>query len=1427
MLLKLTLRQRLILMMGMVLLPLLGLAVINARLNADLALSRAIDNLQFTAPLVAAHQVKVVDSAHQLLTSIVNVPGLVNGNNAECKRYLARLRSQLPVYTNFGIIGLDGYILCHALDSSNSFVGDRKFFQETLSRRAFTASGYLMGRQSGKPVIIFSMPMLGSQGEATAVAFATIGISEFSTAIDDASGLQKRHVMVTDRQGILLTSNPALPALIGKPAPGPLLQDAVGNMRSGIEKGMGMEGEERIFAFLPAGQGSNAPFFVAISVDRRAVLAPVQRQFWLELAALTLLGLLGGWVAWMQVVRAIVKPAAKIIEATRQFQEGRLDTRIPMPSTDDGNELFRIAAGFNLMAETLQINHKALEAELVRSHAIQGKLKDAQRLARFGYWEVDSVTGQVLWSDELYRFFGLDPQKFELTRESCVQQIHPDDRNFVQKVYTTSFDAGQPLDLQYRIITPAGEVRWVHQFGQHSQLVDGKVVPHSRGVIQDITERKQAELVLARNIALLKSTGALAKVGGWEIISETRLPYWSEEFYRIFDLNPGVALSLEEVIEFFAPQARLILHTRLQAMATDTTGFDLELPMKTATGRHAWVRVQSSPVLQDGKIVRITGVVQDITEQYQAQAHLRLLETCIAHLNDMVVILDAKLSNNFRSAIVFVNCAFERQTGYSRDELMAQGTRILVGPRTQQAALDQLGLAIKNNQPTRTELIFYTKSQQEFWAEVDFMPVFDASGELTHWVTLQRDITLRKLAEQALVDSEQRYAALFEKAPVPMWVHDIVTTRFLAVNDAAVQAYGFSAEEFLAMTVFDIRPEAEHDYLRQSMGNPEQIKASWRDRRKDGSVFSVETVSQPIQYDNHNAYFVVVLDKTAQEKAEKVVQDYLFTLQRAADAAQAITWHQTLEGTMQEIVAQARGVIGAHQGVVSLNGNNNHAQNIHALSLSEKYASYRHFMEPPDGSGIYSMVCENNRLIRMTQAELEAHPRWRGFGAHAAGHPPMRGWLAVPLIGRNGKKIGVLQLSDKYEGEFTKQDEYVALELGHLASTAIENSRLMEEISQLNAGLEQKVLERTVALARQEALFRALADQAPQTVWTTNPDGGATYFNRAWFDLMGGELKDWSGYQWLAIIHPEDVAEVKANWKIAQASQTSFAGIRRLLAKDGSCRTMAYRASPVFDDQGEVAFWVGIDADITEIKNIEAALRLSNQELEAFSYSVSHDLRSPLNTVDGFSRLLAKQLAPQLEGDAGVKVKHYLARIQAGVAQMGQLIEDLLSLSQMTRAQLHTGPVDLSLMARQLTDEWRLRQPEREVAVLIESGLHAEADERLIRVVMENLLSNAWKFTSQMAQAQIFVGQKSDAAGLPVFFVKDNGAGFDMAYSDKLFNPFQRLHEASEFSGTGIGLATVSRVIKRHGGCIWAESAPGCGATFFFTLPQGEAYRPG
>ncbi|WP_158623682.1 PAS domain S-box protein [Corallococcus llansteffanensis] len=224
-----------------------------------------------------------------------------------------------------------------------------------------------------------------------------------------------------------------------------------------------------------------------------------------------------------------------------------------------------------------------------------------------------------------------------------------------------------------------------------------------------------------------------------------------------------------------------------------------------------------------------------------------------------------------------------------------------------------------------------------------------------------------------------------------------------------------------------------------------------------------------------------------------------------------------------------------------------------------------------------------------------------------------------------------------------------------------------------------------------------------------------------------------------------------------------------------------------------------------------AELQEANAQLEAFSYSVSHDLRAPLRGIDGFLRLVEEDVA----GALSERGRGYLGRVRAAAGRMGQLIDDLLKLSRLSRTPLERGDVDVSAVAASVVDELRAREPTRGVEVSLEPGLRARADSRLLRVAFENLLGNAWKFTGRRKTGHIQVGRLDGA-----FFVRDDGAGFDMAYRDKLFAPFQRLHDAAEYPGTGIGLATVQRIVRRHGGRLWTEAAVDQGATFYFTLGE-------
>jgi PAS domain S-box-containing protein len=243
--------------------------------------------------------------------------------------------------------------------------------------------------------------------------------------------------------------------------------------------------------------------------------------------------------------------------------------------------------------------------------------------------------------------------------------------------------------------------------------------------------------------------------------------------------------------------------------------------------------------------------------------------------------------------------------------------------------------------------------------------------------------------------------------------------------------------------------------------------------------------------------------------------------------------------------------------------------------------------------------------------------------------------------------------------------------------------------------------------------------------------------------------------------------------------------------------------------------------DVTERKEIEAGLvksknnaEAANKELEAFSYSVSHDLRTPLRSIDGFSQVLLEDYQDKLDDTA----KSYLNRIRKATQHMGLLIDDMLKLSQVARSELHHESVELSSIVRAISEKLQNDNPDRTVDLIVQKGVFVNGDPSLLQIVLENLIGNAWKFTSKEAQSQVEFGE-TIKEGKTACFVRDNGIGFDMAYSSKLFGAFQRLHTLSEFPGTGIGLATVQRIINRHGGQVWAEAEVGKGAQFYFTLP--------
>ena len=347
------------------------------------------------------------------------------------------------------------------------------------------------------------------------------------------------------------------------------------------------------------------------------------------------------------------------------------------------------------------------------------------------------------------------------------------------------------------------------------------------------------------------------------------------------------------------------------------------------------------------------------------------------------------------------------------------------------------------------------------------------------------------------------------------------------------------------------------------------------------------------------------------------------------------------------------------------------------------------------------------------------------------------------------------------------------------------------------------------SLADQQAYTRGLIEASLDALATIDQDGRITDVNRRMELLTGASRGELIGSPFDGLFRDPAAAHEGVRRVLAEGRVTDYELV--VTGRDGREVPVSYNATTYFDAAGDLQ---GVFAAARDITARERALQQANLSLQAFAYSVSHDLRAPLRALSGFSEALVEEYSAEL-GEVG---RDYAERIQRASERMGLLIDDLLHLSVLARAELHIEPVDLSGLARSVAEELQQREPRRTVTFEIADGEWAQADARLIRTVLENLLGNAWKFTSRRADARIEFGGAPADPGWRTFYVRDNGVGFDPAYKERLFRPFERLHSATDFPGSGIGLASVARIVERHGGRVSAHSDPNQGTTFSFAL---------
>lgn len=659
------------------------------------------------------------------------------------------------------------------------------------------------------------------------------------------------------------------------------------------------------------------------------------------------------------------------------------------------------------------------------------------------------------------------------------------------------------------------------------------------------------------------------------------------------------------------------------------------------------------------------------------------------------------------------------------------------------------------------------------WYAISGRPLTDDEGHLTGYRGVIRDITAERQVQEALAESEQRYRTTFQQAPVGIGSMTL-DGKWLETNDTLCRLLGFERDELVGRSVLlithpDDRPLDREALQRVGAGEWATHTREKRFIRKDGGEVWVRMNLSLLRHQNSAArHFIAVFEDIGERLAAL----------RALHGSEA-RYRSLVNLSPDAIFVHREGVIRlANPACIQLFGADHESDLLGRQMLD---------LVGPDSSPELRQ--------RMSRLLLASEP-------HRPAVPEQFQFRRI-----DGQPVDVEAVAVQVELD---EEEMVLCVLRDIR--------------------ERIAAQR--ALRESEARYRDVVESVNEVIFQTDAQGRLAFVNAAWPRISGFAIPDSLGTPLVDFLHPDDRSKFQRRVVHLMTTPNShFEAELRLRTAGGEIRWIEATARPVIAADGEVAGISGSLDDISTrkiaeltLKNINhelenrvqlrtAELEASNRELEAFSYSVSHDLRAPLRAIDGFAHVLEEDYGSALDDLA----RQYLQRIRAASHRMANLIDDLLELARLTRQTLRKESVDLSEMAAQIVDELRAESPDRRTDLEVTAGLVVQADRVLIRVVMENLLRNAWKFSAEreIAKLRFFAERSNDQLA---YCVADNGTGFDMNHAGKLFQPFQRLHRHSQYEGSGIGLATVQRIIQRHGGTVWAESAPGEGARFYFTL---------
>lgn len=924
-------------------------------------------------------------------------------------------------------------------------------------------------------------------------------------------------------------------------------------------------------------------------------------------------------------------------------------------------------------------------------------------------------------------------------------------------------------------------------------------------------ERKQMAAQLAEQTARLQlfvdhAPAALAMFDT-EMRYLTASRRWVSDYH--LEGRDLIGVSLYEIFPDIPARWR---EAHRRGIAGEVLGCDADL-FECSDGTQHWLRWEIRPWRNpSGSVGGILIFSEDITREKLAEVALEQSNSTLKSFFDSAPLMMGIAELDARGPVaVSGNIALAEFLGVRSDAMAGRSWHGLGHPPGfVHLCVEQFRRSQLKGKPAHFDY-HYPRPTGNCWLSVTVAFVGPGPAGNPLFSLVAQDISERKRAEHALRDSEERLRLLGDNLPESA-VYQYVRAgagpgRFTYLSAGIERLTGVPAED--ALRDADelhrlILPEARETLMCEEARCISEFSDFDMDvpmRRRDGQLRWMRLRSRPRrQMDGTVVWDGVQMDITARKRRE---MNLALLSELAAELGRL--------STVQEIVGA---VTARLVGYLGLSG-------CHFLDIEENKNGDRvsEAGRGPDQGG--GRFCLASCLAPHIKEELRAgstiavedstlDPRADRGGCAAAG---VVACLLVPFH-RVGLWTHLLSVTAGEPRSWREDEIELCQELANRVFPRIERARA------------------EAALRKSQLRLSSALEGGKMGMWEWELHSNRSVWSPLEYQLLGlppGDDRP-SSELFLQHVHPEDLERLNATVRLAIDERRNWEDEFRIVRPDGEVRWLVGAAHLLLNPEGDVEKMVGVNYDITERKQVENELRLAhdtleqrvrertvelqaaNRELESFSYSVTHELGAPLRGMNCFSNMLLEEYADRLDAEA----KDYLERISAAARRMGHLIEDLLKLSRVTRRKQSRELVDLSALAREVVETLSAQEPGRQVEVDIADGIRGVWDAALAKLALQNLLGNAWKYTGKVANPRIEFGSFLDGAE-QVLFVRDNGVGFDMAYAEKIFLPFERLHRMGEYEGTGIGLATAQRVITMHGGRIWAEAAPGRGASFYFT----------